>query len=68
MGKQHSWEGIWISAGEKGPLLRRSFEWKKGPGQVYALVAGLGWHELYVNGKKAEKPRGQGKAAISEPF
>ena len=54
MGKQHSWEGIWISAGEKGPLLRRSFEWENGSGQVYALVAGLGWHELYVNGKKAD--------------
>lgn len=54
MGKQHSWEGIWISAGEKGPLLRRSFGWENGSGQVYALVAGLGWHELYVNGKKAD--------------
>ena len=54
MEKQHSWEGVWITAEEKGPLLRRSFQYKKSGERVYALVAGLGWHELYVNGKKAD--------------
>ena len=54
MEKQHSWQGFWITAGEKGPLLRRSFQYKKSGERVYALVAGLGWHELYVNGKKAD--------------
>ena len=54
MEKRHSWDGFWISAGEKGPLLRRSFDYQAVSGKVYALVAGLGWHELYVNGKKAD--------------
>lgn len=54
MEKQHSWQGVWITAEEKGPLLRRSFQYKKSGERVYALVAGLGWHELYVNGKKAD--------------
>ena len=54
MAEQHSWEGIWISGGEKGPLLRRAFEFTEKAEHVYALVAGLGWHELYVNGKKAD--------------
>jgi len=48
------WRGKWIGA-EKGissPLLRREFAIKKKVKRGRVYVSGLGWSELYINGKK----------------
>jgi len=52
--KEGDWQGKWIGA-EKGissPLLRREFEITKKVKQARVYVSGLGWSELYINGKK----------------
>jgi len=49
-----NWQGKWIGA-EKGissPLLRREFAITKKVKQARVYVSGLGWSELYINGKK----------------
>ncbi|HUW20645.1 MAG TPA: family 78 glycoside hydrolase catalytic domain [Sedimentisphaerales bacterium] len=52
--RESDWQGKWIGA-EKGissPLLRRDFEITKKVKQARVYVSGLGWSELYINGKK----------------
>ena len=52
--RESDWQGKWIGA-EKGissPLLRREFEITKKVKRARVYVSGLGWSELYLNGKK----------------
>jgi len=52
--KESDWQGRWIGAdkGISSPLLRREFEITKKVKQARVYVSGLGWSELYINGKK----------------
>jgi len=61
--KQNDWRGEWIGAGGKegkatgaatssAPLLRKEFAVVKKVERATAFVSGLGWYELYVNGRK----------------
>ncbi len=66
METSRTWKGYWINTGKvcnpaalddlyvPAPYLRKTFVCKKHPKKAIAYVAGLGWHELYVNGKKAD--------------
>jgi alpha-L-rhamnosidase len=64
---QADWSGKWVGAGqvfsrEKGfpppdnkvpdPWLRKTFELKGKPARAVIYVASVGYHELYVNGKR----------------
>jgi alpha-L-rhamnosidase len=52
--RETDWQGKWIGV-EKGissPLLRREFAITKKVKQARVYVSGLGWSELYINGKK----------------
>lgn len=52
--RETDWQGKWIGT-EKGissPLLRREFAITKKVKQARVYVSGLGWSELYINGKK----------------
>lgn len=44
------WTADWIGG---GGLLRKSFKLESLPGEALAFVTGLGYYELYVNGKRA---------------
>ena len=54
----HDWQGTWIySAGsrkESHLWFRKSFDLQPASGSVFAYVASSGYHELYVNGAKAD--------------
>ena len=52
--KQSDWQGEWIGAEKKisSPLLRKEFEIAKDVKQARVYISGLGWYELYVNGKR----------------
>lgn len=61
--KGHSWKGHWIRAElpsdpEYGmppaPLFRGVFFCRKAPQNVRIFLSGLGWHELFLNGTKAD--------------
>jgi alpha-L-rhamnosidase len=52
--REGDWQGKWTGA-EKGissPLLRKEFAITKEVKQARVYVSGLGWSELYINGKK----------------
>lgn len=51
---QSDWEGKWIGADVSisAPLLRKEFEITKKVKRARAYISGLGWYELYINGKK----------------
>ena len=50
------WQGKWVGAGSKNkisaPLLRKEFEVGKILKRARVYISGLGWNELYINGKK----------------
>ncbi|MDR1865129.1 MAG: glycoside hydrolase family 78 protein [Bacteroidales bacterium] len=41
------------SGNPRSPLLRRQFEWRQNGGRTLLYVNSLGYHEVYINGKKA---------------
>ena len=51
---QYNWEGKWIGADVSisSPLLRKEFEITKEIKCARVYISGIGWHELYINGKK----------------
>jgi len=52
--RQTDWQGKWIGA-EKGissPLLRSEFAITKNVKRARVYLSGLGWSELYINGRK----------------
>ena len=52
--KQSDWQGEWIGAGKKisAPLLRKEFEIAKDVKHARVHISGLGFCELYVNGRR----------------
>lgn len=48
------WKGKWIAAASDvhAPLLRKTFVLASAPAQARAYICGLGWHELYINGRR----------------
>lgn len=64
MNTERNWSGYWINSGRgmgtpttatpAAPYLRATFECKSTPGKATVFLCGLGWHELYVNGRKAD--------------
>ena len=64
MNQERNWYGRWINAGQtmvaptdevvNAPYLRKSFDCKTKPKKTSVFLCGLGWHVLYVNGKKAD--------------
>lgn len=47
--------GYWIKGdNNKAPYLRKTFELTSVPKKAIVNLCGLGWHELYINGKKAD--------------
>ena len=58
------WNGYWINDGKTmcapadwvgaAPYLRKTFVCDKAPEKATVFLCGLGWHELYVNGRKAD--------------
>lgn len=55
MYQTREWSGYWISGGtDPAPYLRKSFILDKCPEKAECFLCGLGWHELYVNGIKAD--------------
>ena len=64
MNTERNWSGYWINSGRgmgtpttatpAAPYLRTTFECKSTPGKATVFLCGLGWHELYVNGRKAD--------------
>ena len=53
--KERDWQGNWIAAADpliSAPLLRKEFEITKKVKRARAYISGLGYNELYVNGKK----------------
>lgn len=59
-----NWNGYWINTGKEmcapsteigsAPYLRKTFDCPAAPEQAKLYLSGLGWHELYVNGQKAD--------------
>lgn len=59
-----NWNGYWINTGKQmgapstevgsAPYLRKTFDCAAAPRQAKIYLCGLGWHELYVNGRKAD--------------
>jgi len=52
--KKSDWHGVWIGA-EKGisaPLLRKEFNIEKTITRARAYICGLGFYELYINGRR----------------
>lgn len=59
-----NWNGYWINTGKRmtapaanvgaAPYLRKTFLCETVPMQAKIYLCGLGWHELYVNGRKAD--------------
>ena len=55
MNQTRSWSGFWIrGTADPAPWLRKTFELETIPQSAVAHLCGLGWHELYVNGTKAD--------------
>jgi len=64
MNTERKWSGRWINAGETlmnppedlppAPCFRKTFICAKKPKKAVVFLCGLGWHELYVNGQKAD--------------
>ncbi len=61
--KERSWQGIWIRAEipsdpeygmPSAPLFRGIFSLERIPQNMRVYLSGIGWHELYVNGRKAD--------------
>ena len=52
--KQSDWQGQWIEAAQNisAPLFRKEFEFAKKIKRARAYISGLGYYELYINGKK----------------
>ncbi len=49
------WHGEWVAAGrpsDAAPLLRKVFQLQKPFKRARAYISGLGWYELYLNGKR----------------
>jgi alpha-L-rhamnosidase len=61
---ERKWRGYWINAGSTmgapsdevlpAPYLRKTFICSSKPEKASVFLCGLGWHELYVNGQKAD--------------
>ena len=61
-----NWNGVWINTGKtmltpspevgRAPYLRKTFSCSSNPRKATVSLCGLGWHELYVNGKKVDIP------------
>ncbi|MCE5279083.1 MAG: family 78 glycoside hydrolase catalytic domain [Planctomycetaceae bacterium] len=51
---ESDWQGRWIAAAADihAPLLRKVFTLATPPAAARAYVCGLGWHELYINGRR----------------
>ena len=57
-----NWNGVWINTGKtmltpspevgRAPYLRKTFSCSSNPRKATVSLCGLGWHELYVNGKR----------------
>jgi len=64
MNTERRWVGRWINAGltmgaptetiPPAPYLRKTFDCARKPRRATVFLCGLGWHELYVNGVKAD--------------
>ena len=64
MNLERKWQGRWINAGQTmitptdkvvpAPYLRKTFSCAQKPKKASVFLCGLGWHELYVNGRKAD--------------
>ncbi len=52
--KKSDWQGNWIGANTSifAPLLRKEFKIVKKVKRARVYISGLGWNELYINGKK----------------
>ena len=53
--KATDWQAHWIASGDsllEAPLFRKEFETVKQVKNAFVFVTGLGYYELYVNGKK----------------
>ena len=60
-----NWNGVWINTGKtmltpspevgRAPYLRKTFSCSSNPRKATVSLCGLGWHELYVNGKKVKE-------------
>ena len=52
--KQSDWQGEWIGAERNvsSPLLRKEFVIPKEVKKARVYISGLGWSELYINGRK----------------
>lgn len=49
------WKGRWIGAPDSAcpaPLFRKRFELSQKPAAARAYICGLGYHELYINGRR----------------
>jgi len=61
---ERKWAGRWINAGRtmgtptadvvSAPYLRKTFVCERKPKKASVFLCGLGWHVLYVNGRKAD--------------
>ena len=61
---ERKWRGRWINAGltmgspsddvMPAPYLRKTFDCEQKPETASIFLCGLGWHELYINGQKAD--------------
>lgn len=64
MNTKRKWTGYWINTGKtmsapsrevgSAPYLRKTFECPAKPARATAYLCGLGWHELYINGRKVD--------------
>ena len=55
MNQTRNWSGFWIrGTADPAPWLRKTFELETIPQNAVAHLCGLGWHELYINGTKAD--------------
>lgn len=54
--KKEDWQGIWIGTDEvvSSPLLRKKFNIDKNIKLARAYICGLGYYELYINGKQID--------------
>ena len=57
---EKDWQAQWISDGKdkaekQAPLFRKRFDVSKKIGKAYVYVSGLGYYELYINGKRIGK-------------
>ena len=55
MNQTRRWSGFWICGTvDPAPYLRKSFDLSNVPENAVVHLCGLGWHELYINGIKAD--------------